>query len=336
MDGKTAFLNGILRKVVYVSQPDGFVDPDNPNHVYKLKKALYGLKQAPQAWYDFLSSFLLSQKFSKDTVDPHYSSGEKAKTFTVDTSMVEKSKLDEDPQGKAVDPTCYRGMISTRMYLTFSRPDLVFDVCICAQYQAKPTEKQLHTVKLPRYQKRASPKGHYLTKFKETPPLQSLSVVVSSAGADAATDIRFLEELLIDDSILSVELSDANFEENPSIPRPLPKPPDVESDEFSFLSAESEDTIFDPESEDSNFDNPLLPLPHSKPPDKEFDFKNDFEKEILVVRNVIVKFECIDARMKSDVFNDENDIFMFIMFANEFSLLFAESEDTIFDPGISE
>ncbi|GJX10513.1 retrovirus-related pol polyprotein from transposon TNT 1-94 [Tanacetum coccineum] len=70
MDVKTAFLNGILREEVYVSQPDGFVDPENPNHVYKLKKALYGLKQAPRAWYDLLSSFLLSQKFTKGTVDP--------------------------------------------------------------------------------------------------------------------------------------------------------------------------------------------------------------------------------------------------------------------------
>nr|GFB88973.1 hypothetical protein [Tanacetum cinerariifolium] len=50
MDVKTAFLNGNLRKEVYVSQPDGFVDSDNPNHVYKVKKALYGLKQAPHAW----------------------------------------------------------------------------------------------------------------------------------------------------------------------------------------------------------------------------------------------------------------------------------------------
>nr|GFB82167.1 hypothetical protein [Tanacetum cinerariifolium] len=52
------------------SQPDGFVDPDNPNHVYKLKKALYGLKQAPRTWYDMLSSFLLAQDFSKGSVDP--------------------------------------------------------------------------------------------------------------------------------------------------------------------------------------------------------------------------------------------------------------------------
>ncbi|GKA52741.1 retrovirus-related pol polyprotein from transposon TNT 1-94 [Tanacetum coccineum] len=70
MDVKTAFLNGILREEVYVSQPDGFVDQDNLNHVYKLKKALYGLKQAPHAWYDLLPKFLLSQEFSKGTMDP--------------------------------------------------------------------------------------------------------------------------------------------------------------------------------------------------------------------------------------------------------------------------
>ncbi|GKF03008.1 hypothetical protein Tco_0029931, partial [Tanacetum coccineum] len=63
-----------------------------------------------------------------------------------DTPVVEISKLDEDPQGKAVDPTCYRGMIGTVMYLTSSRPDLVFVVCTCARYQANPTEKHLHAV----------------------------------------------------------------------------------------------------------------------------------------------------------------------------------------------
>ncbi|GKB22972.1 retrovirus-related pol polyprotein from transposon TNT 1-94 [Tanacetum coccineum] len=66
---KTAFLNGELNEEVYVSQPEGFVDQDNPSHVYKLKKALYGLKQAPRVWYDMLSSFLISQHFSKGAVD---------------------------------------------------------------------------------------------------------------------------------------------------------------------------------------------------------------------------------------------------------------------------
>ncbi|GJS63121.1 retrovirus-related pol polyprotein from transposon TNT 1-94 [Tanacetum coccineum] len=70
MDVKTAFLNDELRKVIYVSQPKGFVYQDNPNQVYMLKKALYGLKQAPRAWYDMLSRFLLSQEFSKGAVDP--------------------------------------------------------------------------------------------------------------------------------------------------------------------------------------------------------------------------------------------------------------------------
>ncbi|GKC42140.1 retrovirus-related pol polyprotein from transposon TNT 1-94 [Tanacetum coccineum] len=171
-------LDGILREEVYVSQPDGFVDPENPNHVYKLKKALYGLKQAPRAWYDLLSSFLLFQKFLKGTVDPILFIRREGKDILmisqspngiflnqseyaleslkkygmetydpVDTLMVEKSKLDEDPQGKAVDPTHYRGMIGTLMYLTSNRPDLVLVVCMCARYQAKPTEKHLHAVK---------------------------------------------------------------------------------------------------------------------------------------------------------------------------------------------
>ncbi|GJY72357.1 retrovirus-related pol polyprotein from transposon TNT 1-94 [Tanacetum coccineum] len=55
MDVKIAFLNGELKEEVYVSQLEGFVDPDHPTHVYRLKKALYGLKQAPRAWYDTLS-----------------------------------------------------------------------------------------------------------------------------------------------------------------------------------------------------------------------------------------------------------------------------------------
>ncbi|GJU69467.1 putative ribonuclease H-like domain-containing protein [Tanacetum coccineum] len=69
MDVKTAFLNGEIKEEVYVSQPEGFVDQDNPSHVYKLEKAMYGLKQAPRAWYDMLSSFLLSQHFSKGEID---------------------------------------------------------------------------------------------------------------------------------------------------------------------------------------------------------------------------------------------------------------------------
>ncbi|GKF05993.1 retrovirus-related pol polyprotein from transposon TNT 1-94 [Tanacetum coccineum] len=66
MDVKMAFLNGPLKEEVYVSQPEGFIDSEFPNHVYRLKKALYGLKQAPRAWYDKLSSFLIEHGFNKD------------------------------------------------------------------------------------------------------------------------------------------------------------------------------------------------------------------------------------------------------------------------------
>nr|GEX71905.1 hypothetical protein [Tanacetum cinerariifolium] len=54
MDVKIAFLHGTLKEDVYVCQPEGFIDPDHPSHVYTLKKALYGLKQASRAWYDEL------------------------------------------------------------------------------------------------------------------------------------------------------------------------------------------------------------------------------------------------------------------------------------------
>ncbi|GKC21064.1 retrovirus-related pol polyprotein from transposon TNT 1-94, partial [Tanacetum coccineum] len=55
---------------VYVAQPEGFVDPDHPEKVYRLRKALYGLKQAPRAWYNELSNFLMFKGFTKGTIDP--------------------------------------------------------------------------------------------------------------------------------------------------------------------------------------------------------------------------------------------------------------------------
>nr|GEW96803.1 copia protein [Tanacetum cinerariifolium] len=67
--------------------------------------------------------------------------------LNVDTPMVEKSKLDKDKEGKVVDTSHYRGMIGTLLYLTASTPDLQFVICMCARYQARPTEKHLHAVK---------------------------------------------------------------------------------------------------------------------------------------------------------------------------------------------
>nr|GEU39008.1 hypothetical protein [Tanacetum cinerariifolium] len=166
MDVKTAFLNGNLREEVYVSQPNGFVDLDNPNHVYNLKKALYGLKQALRAWRNGTElllmsmmgkiSFFLGLQISQSPrgifINQFKYAFESLKKYgfkscdPVDTPMVEKSKLDEDKEGKAVDPSHYHGMIGTLLYLTASRPDLQFAICMCG-YQARPTEKHVHVVK---------------------------------------------------------------------------------------------------------------------------------------------------------------------------------------------
>nr|GEX35226.1 retrovirus-related Pol polyprotein from transposon TNT 1-94 [Tanacetum cinerariifolium] len=196
MDVKTAFLNGNLRDEVYISQPDGFVDQDNPNHVYKLKKALYRLKQAPRAWNgnDLLLvqiyvddiifaasthelcdlfanlmcskfkmsmigkiSFFLGLQISQSPrgifINQSKYAFESLKKYgfeccdPVDTPMVEKSKLDEDKEGKSVDPSHYHGLIGTLLYLTASRPDLQFAICMCARYQARPTKKHVHALK---------------------------------------------------------------------------------------------------------------------------------------------------------------------------------------------
>ncbi|GJS31674.1 retrovirus-related pol polyprotein from transposon TNT 1-94 [Tanacetum coccineum] len=96
------------------------------HHMCKLKKALYGLKQALRTWYNMLSSFLISQHFSKCAVDPTLFT-QKAVNYlllyglltsdSVDTSIVEKNKLDEDLHGTPIDDTLYRGMIGSLMYL---------------------------------------------------------------------------------------------------------------------------------------------------------------------------------------------------------------------------
>nr|GEY68652.1 uncharacterized mitochondrial protein AtMg00810-like [Tanacetum cinerariifolium] len=70
MDVKMAFLNGPLKEEVYVAQPKGFVDLNQPEKVYRLRKAFYGLKQALRAWYDELLKFMTSKGFTKGTIDP--------------------------------------------------------------------------------------------------------------------------------------------------------------------------------------------------------------------------------------------------------------------------
>nr|GEV09815.1 retrovirus-related Pol polyprotein from transposon TNT 1-94 [Tanacetum cinerariifolium] len=163
MDMKMAFLNGPLKKEFYVAQPDGFVDPDHPEKVYRLWKALYGLKESPRAWYDELSKFLTSKVFTKGlqihqsprgifinqakyTLEILHKHGMN-KGQSIGTPMATKPKLDADLSGNPVDQTNYRSKIRSLMYLTSSRLDIVQAVCFCARYQSRPTEKHLKEVK---------------------------------------------------------------------------------------------------------------------------------------------------------------------------------------------
>ncbi|GJW95326.1 hypothetical protein Tco_0174998 [Tanacetum coccineum] len=130
-------LHGILKALV--AGPGEFskgtVDPTL--FIRRQGKDILLISQSPRGIFINQSKYALEslKKYGIESSDP------------VDTPMVEKSKLDEDTQGKAVDPTHYRGMVGTLMYLTASRPDLTFAVCMCARYQAKPTKKHLHAIK---------------------------------------------------------------------------------------------------------------------------------------------------------------------------------------------
>ncbi|GJR81452.1 retrovirus-related pol polyprotein from transposon TNT 1-94 [Tanacetum coccineum] len=140
MDVKTAFLNGPLKKEVYVAQPDGFVDPDHPEKVYLLRKALYGLKQALRVCRFEMSLmgeikfflglqihqsprgiFINQAKYALDILKKHGME----KCDTVGTPMATKPKVDADLSGKLVDQTDYRSKIGSLMYLTSSRLDIV-------------------------------------------------------------------------------------------------------------------------------------------------------------------------------------------------------------------
>nr|GEZ68573.1 uncharacterized mitochondrial protein AtMg00810-like [Tanacetum cinerariifolium] len=118
MDVKTAFLNDVDdgQNLIFLRTTNF---SKSQRHLYQpIKYVLKSLKK-----YDF------------ESCDP------------VDTPMVEKSKLDEDKEGKAVDPSHYHGMIGTLLYLTASRPDLQFAICMCARYQARPIENHVYAVK---------------------------------------------------------------------------------------------------------------------------------------------------------------------------------------------
>nr|GEX04052.1 uncharacterized mitochondrial protein AtMg00810-like [Tanacetum cinerariifolium] len=159
---------------VYVCHPLRFEEPDHPNKVYKVVKALYGLHQAPRAW-DLCKSFekLMKDKFQMSSIgeltfflglhvkqkkDGIFISQDKyvaeiLKKFgltegkSASTLIDTKKPLLKDPNGEDVDVHTYRSMNGSLMYLTSSRPNIMFAVCACAHFKVTPKDSYLHAVK---------------------------------------------------------------------------------------------------------------------------------------------------------------------------------------------
>ncbi|GJU44760.1 putative ribonuclease H-like domain-containing protein [Tanacetum coccineum] len=178
MDVKSAFLYGIIDEKFYVSQPLGFIDPKFPKKVYNIVKALYGLHQAPRAWYATLSTFLVKSRYRGGTIDKImfvkkdkkdimlvkqkedgiFISQDKyvaeiLKKFdfmsvkTASTPIETQKPLVKDEEAADVDVHLYRSMIGSLMYLTASRPDIMFAVCACSRFQVTPKTSHLHAMK---------------------------------------------------------------------------------------------------------------------------------------------------------------------------------------------
>ncbi|GKB21886.1 putative ribonuclease H-like domain-containing protein [Tanacetum coccineum] len=171
-----------IEEEVYVCQPPGFEDQDFPHRVYKVEKALYGLHQALRAWYETLSTYLLDNEFQRGKFektlfikrykgdillvqvyadDIIFGSTKKELYNAFEKLMHEKFHMN----GEEVDVHMYRLMIGSLMYLTSSRPDIMFAVCAYARYQVNPKVSYLYAVKrIFRYLKGQSKLGFWYAK----------------------------------------------------------------------------------------------------------------------------------------------------------------------------
>ncbi|GJT55577.1 putative ribonuclease H-like domain-containing protein, partial [Tanacetum coccineum] len=177
---KSAFLYGTIEEEVYVTQPPGFKDPDHPDKVYKVVKTLFGLHQALRAWYKTLANYLLGNGFKRGKIDQTlFIKKQKGDILLVQVTQKEdgifisqdkyvakilkkfnytdvksastpvdlEKPLVKDGDADDVDVHLYRSMIGSLMYLTTSRPDIMFVVCACARFQVTPKTSHLLAVK---------------------------------------------------------------------------------------------------------------------------------------------------------------------------------------------
>ncbi|GJZ06715.1 putative ribonuclease H-like domain-containing protein [Tanacetum coccineum] len=161
MDVKSAFLYEKIEEEVYVCQPPGFEDPNFPDRVYKvenhcmdyIKLLELGTKMSSMGELTFFLGLQVKQKkdgifISQDKyVEEILKKFRFTKVKTASTPMETQKPLLKDEDGEEVDVHMYRSMIGSLMYLTSSRPDIMFAVCACARYQVNPKVSHLHAVK---------------------------------------------------------------------------------------------------------------------------------------------------------------------------------------------
>nr|GEU88896.1 retrovirus-related Pol polyprotein from transposon TNT 1-94 [Tanacetum cinerariifolium] len=155
-------------------------------------KALYGLHQAPRAWYETLANFLLENGFQRGKIDQTlFIKKQKGYIFLVQVYMDDiifgstnkelYKPLLKDLDGEDVEVYLYRSMIGSLMYLTSSRPDIMFVVCACTRFQVTPKVSHLHAVKrILRYLKG---KPHLGLWYPRDSPFNLVASVSDYAGA---------------------------------------------------------------------------------------------------------------------------------------------------------
>nr|GEY85230.1 hypothetical protein [Tanacetum cinerariifolium] len=135
------------RSMTRMIREQEFEDPDYLDKVYKVVKALYGLHQAPRAWYETLANYLLENGFHKGQIDQTLFIKKQKDGKSASTLIDTEKPLLKDPDGEDVDVHTYRPMIGSLMYLTLSRPDIMFAIFACAYFQVTPKASHLHVVK---------------------------------------------------------------------------------------------------------------------------------------------------------------------------------------------